>query len=83
MPKQKLLFSKKVAINSKPESVAIIAIGVKPEVSLALDCGLAIGQRGHAATRLLRELGYEAINLDGGYMTWSNSPASKSLQLTN
>ncbi len=42
-----------------------------------------VGQRGHAATRLLRELGYEAINLDGGYMTWSNSPASKSLQLTN
>ncbi len=34
-----------------------------------------VGQRGHAATRLLREMGYEAINLDGGYMTWSNSPA--------
>ena len=35
-----------------------------------------VGQRGHAATRLLRELGYEAVNLDGGYMTWSNSPAN-------
>ena len=35
-----------------------------------------VGQRGHAATRLLREWGYEAINLDGGYMTWSNSPAN-------
>ncbi len=35
-----------------------------------------VGQRGHAATRLLREMGYEAINLDGGYMTWSNSPAA-------
>jgi rhodanese-related sulfurtransferase len=34
-----------------------------------------VGQRGHAATRLLRELGYDATNLDGGYMTWSNSPA--------
>lgn len=34
-----------------------------------------VGQRGHAATRLLREMGYEAVNLDGGYMTWSNSPA--------
>jgi len=34
-----------------------------------------VGQRGHAATRLLREMGYPAINLDGGYMTWSNSPA--------
>ena len=35
-----------------------------------------VGQRGHAATRLLREWGYDAINLDGGYMTWSNSPAN-------
>jgi len=35
-----------------------------------------VGQRGHAATRLLRELGYEAVNLDGGYLTWSNSPAN-------
>ncbi len=39
-----------------------------------------VGQRGHAATRLLREMGYEAINLDGGYMTWSNSPANKQLR---
>lgn len=38
-----------------------------------------VGQRGHAATRLLREMGYEAINLDGGYMTWSNSPANNPL----
>ena len=36
-----------------------------------------VGQRGHAATRLLREMGYDAINLDGGYMTWSNSPANQ------
>lgn len=35
-----------------------------------------VGQRGHAATRLLREMGHDAINLDGGYMTWSNSPAN-------
>ena len=34
-----------------------------------------VGQRGHAATRLLREMGYDAYNLDGGYMTWSHSPA--------
>ncbi len=39
-----------------------------------------VGQRGHAATRLLREMGYEAINLDGGYMTWSNSPANNQLK---
>ena len=36
-----------------------------------------VGQRGHAATRLLRELGHDAVNLDGGYVTWSNSPANK------
>ncbi len=30
-----------------------------------------VGQRGHTATALLRELGIEARNLDGGYMTWS------------
>ena len=34
-----------------------------------------VGQRGHVATRILRQMGYEAINLDGGYQTWSNSPA--------
>lgn len=39
-----------------------------------------VGQRGHAATRLLREMGYHAINLDGGYMTWSNSPANNLLR---
>lgn len=36
-----------------------------------------VGQRGHVGTRLLRELGYDAVNLDGGYLTWINSPASK------
>ena len=39
-----------------------------------------VGQRGHAATRLLREIGFDAVNLDGGYMTWSNSPANKQLK---
>ena len=39
-----------------------------------------VGQRGHAATRLLREMGHDAINLDGGYMTWSNSPANQQLK---
>jgi len=34
-----------------------------------------VGQRGHTATMLLKELGFDAINLDGGYLTWSNSPA--------
>ncbi|HUX05003.1 MAG TPA: FAD-dependent oxidoreductase [Acidimicrobiales bacterium] len=34
-----------------------------------------VGQRGHTATLLLNELGFEAKNLDGGYKTWSSSPA--------
>jgi NADPH-dependent 2,4-dienoyl-CoA reductase/sulfur reductase-like enzyme/rhodanese-related sulfurtransferase len=44
-----------------------------PTGKLIVTC--QVGQRGHAATRLLRQLGYDAVNLDGGYMTWSNSPA--------
>lgn len=34
-----------------------------------------VGQRGHSATLLMKNLGYEAVNLDGGYHLWSNSPA--------
>jgi NADPH-dependent 2,4-dienoyl-CoA reductase/sulfur reductase-like enzyme/rhodanese-related sulfurtransferase len=29
-----------------------------------------VGQRGHTAARLLRQLGYDASNLDGGWLTW-------------
>ena len=36
-----------------------------------------VGQRGHVATMLLRSMGYEAKNLDGGYLTWINSPAGR------
>jgi rhodanese-related sulfurtransferase len=32
-----------------------------------------VGQRGHTATALLHELGFEARNLDGGYQTWRAS----------
>jgi rhodanese-related sulfurtransferase len=35
-----------------------------------------VGQRGHTASMLLKEFGFNAVNLDGGYLTWSNSPAS-------
>jgi NADPH-dependent 2,4-dienoyl-CoA reductase/sulfur reductase-like enzyme len=38
-----------------------------------------VGQRGHTASLLLKELGFNAVNLDGGYLLWSNSPAAKSL----
>ncbi len=33
-----------------------------------------VGQRGHTATLLLQEMGFDATNLDGGYLTYSNSP---------
>ena len=35
-----------------------------------------VGQRGHTATMLLKELGFNAVNLDGCYLTWSISPAA-------
>jgi rhodanese-related sulfurtransferase len=36
-----------------------------------------VGQRGHTATRLLKQVGIAAINLDGGYLTWKAGMASK------
>ena len=38
-----------------------------------------VGQRGHTATMILQGLGFDACNLDGGYLLWSNSPASLEL----
>ena len=29
-----------------------------------------VGQRGHTATQILRGHGIDALNLDGGYLTW-------------
>ncbi|MEV0029526.1 rhodanese-like domain-containing protein [Nocardia sp. NPDC050793] len=29
-----------------------------------------VGHRGDSATRLLTQLGWDAVNLDGGYRTW-------------
>jgi len=42
-----------------------------------------VGQRGHTASMLLRELGYSPVNLDGGYLTWINSPAANKTLITN
>jgi rhodanese-related sulfurtransferase len=36
-----------------------------------------VGQRGHTATALLQELGFEARNLDGGYRTWVAADAAR------
>ena len=48
--------------------------------NLLVNC--QVGQRGHTAALLLKELGFNAVNLDGGYLTWSNSPAAITQQLT-
>jgi NADPH-dependent 2,4-dienoyl-CoA reductase/sulfur reductase-like enzyme/rhodanese-related sulfurtransferase len=42
-----------------------------------------VGVRGHTATMLLQELGFNAVNLDGGYLTWSNSPAAEKVLIGN
>ncbi|NNN08021.1 MAG: FAD-dependent oxidoreductase [Acidimicrobiaceae bacterium] len=34
-----------------------------------------VGQRGHVATQILNQWGLDVRNLDGGYATWSHSPA--------
>ncbi len=47
--------------------------------NLLVNC--QVGQRGHTAALLLKELGFNAVNLDGGYLTWSNSPAAINQQL--
>jgi len=36
-----------------------------------------VGLRGHIATRLLRQLGRDVRNLDGGYRTWTAGTASR------
>lgn len=40
-----------------------------------------VGQRGHTAALLLKELGFNPVNLDGGYLTWSNSSAAISMSM--
>jgi rhodanese-related sulfurtransferase len=51
-----------------------------PEGPLVVYC--QVGQRGHTATVLLREKGFNAVNLDGGYKTWvatENLPQRKAV----
>jgi len=38
-----------------------------------------VGLRGHTASMLLNQFGYEAKNLSGGFLTWRNSPAANKL----
>lgn len=50
-----------------------------PSKDLLVHC--QVGQRGHTASMLLKDLGFNAVNLDGGYLTWASSPASE-IELT-
>ncbi|CAN5172400.1 CoA-disulfide reductase [soil metagenome] len=45
-----------------------------PDGRLIVHC--KVGQRGHSATRLLSQLGWEVANLDGGYLTWRDGAAA-------
>jgi NADPH-dependent 2,4-dienoyl-CoA reductase/sulfur reductase-like enzyme/rhodanese-related sulfurtransferase len=49
--------------------------------NLLVNC--QVGQRGHTASMLLKELGFNPVNLDGGYLTWMNSPAATPVLVTN
>ncbi|WP_430867570.1 FAD-dependent oxidoreductase [Demequina aurantiaca] len=41
-----------------------------------------VGQRGHTAARLLRSLGHDAVNLDGGYLTLRDGMRSRNVLAT-
>jgi len=60
------------AINIPVDEIRTRVAEIKQEPIL-VNC--QVGQRGHTATMLLKELGFDATNLDGGYLTYSNSPA--------
>ncbi len=49
--------------------------GELPAGRLIVHC--KVGQRGHTAVRLLTQLGRDAVNLDGGYLTWAAGMASR------
>lgn len=52
-------------------------IGELPEGKLIVHC--KVGQRGHTAARLLAQLGRDAVNLDGGYLTWRAGTTARAM----
>ena len=66
------------AINVSVDEIRERSSEIKSK-NLLVNC--QVGQRGHTASLLLKELGFNAVNLDGGYLTWSNSPAAITAQL--
>ena len=67
------------ALGAIPHSVNIPIDELRERIAevtwhdLIVNC--QVGIRGHSATLLLNELGFNAKNLDGGYQTWRHSPA--------
>ncbi|MCP4958779.1 MAG: FAD-dependent oxidoreductase [Actinomycetia bacterium] len=52
------------------------ACAVEPDKRAPVIVYCAVGQRGYLATRLLRQLGFEAYNLSGGFSSWSMQPTA-------
>ena len=46
-----------------------------PDEPVVVHC--AVGQRGHTAARILSQRGFDVVNLDGGYRTWTAGEASR------
>ncbi len=73
--------AREFARGSIPDSVNIPIDELRERISeitshdIVVNC--QVGLRGHTAALLLSELGFNAVNLDGGYQTWSQSPAKK------
>ncbi|MEB4615513.1 FAD-dependent oxidoreductase [Leucobacter sp. M11] len=49
--------------------------GELPDAPLIVHC--QVGQRGHTAAALLRQLGHDVSNLDGGFLTWRAGSAAR------
>lgn len=62
------------AINIPVDELRERAVEI-PKMKLLVTC--QVGQRGHTASMLLKSMGFEALNLDGGYLLWSKSPEGK------
>jgi len=62
------------AINIPLSQLRVRFEELMPEVALDVCCG--VGQRGYYAVRFLRQNGFEARNLSGGYATWKMRKAA-------
>lgn len=56
------------AISAPLDELRELAAGLPPG-RLIVHC--RVGQRGHTAARILRQLGRDVANLDGGFLTWA------------